>query len=346
MKQSIRLIAVLSLAAAAAGCGFFGGKKPSGAPSEVTPLLTEPSAAPAPSRHFPTVQIPSVYSSDANAAAEYAVDHYWDGFMNGEGATTPKAVLGVNDPEVEQALANYIALLSELKAKASPDDLGPLRMAQKGVRRFFSKLEARQFADTSSKTYLRMTEMVSHYLYDPNSPMRDEDLYLPFVEAAAESPCTRDEMRNAYRYEAKQCRTNTFGTRVPDFNYSDINGHKGSLYGVDAEYTMLFFSNPGCESCKQIIDDVMGRNYVESMISGHRLAVVNIYIDEEVAKWRDYSHNYPSCWINGYDYTFSLRDSGKYDIRAIPSLYLLDSQKRVLMKDALTENVLKFLDTL
>ena len=63
-----------------------------------------------------------------------------------------------------------------------------------------------------------------------------------------------------------------------------------------------------------------------------------------MSKWRDYSHNYPSCWINGYDYTFSLRESGAYDIRAIPSLYLLDSDKRVLMKDAPTPKVLSFLD--
>ena len=54
--------------------------------------------------------------------------------------------------------------------------------------------------------------------------------------------------------------------------------------------------------------------------------------------------NYPSSWINGYDYTFKLRSSGTYDIRAIPSLYLLDSRKRVLMKDAPTETVLSYLD--
>lgn len=311
---------------------------------EIRSSLLNAPAVPAPSRRFPTLQMPRVYGDDPAAAAEYALEHYWDGFLNGEGLTTPKAVLGVLDEEVEQALSNYIALLTEVKNDASPDNLAPLKMAQKGVRHFFSKLEARQKADTSSNTYLRMAELVTKYLYDPNSPMRDEDLYLPFAEAAAESACTSGDMRNAYRFEAKQCRTNTFGSKVPDFNYSDINGHKGSLYAVKAEYTMLFFSNPGCESCKQIIHDVMARNYIELMISNRKLAVVNIYIDEEVSKWREYSPNYPSCWINGYDYTFSLRDSGKYDIRAIPSLYLLDSDKRVLMKDADTEKVLKFLD--
>ena len=73
---------------------------------------------------------------------------------------------------------------------------------------------------------------------------------------------------------------------------------------------------------------------------------MNIYIDEEVQKWREYLHNYPPEWINGYDYTFSLRDSGSYDIRAIPSLYLLDAGKRVIMKDAPTGRVLDYLETI
>jgi hypothetical protein len=293
---------------------------------------------------FPSVSVPSVYAGNNDAALDYMLEHYWDAFLKSGGATTPETILGVKDEDVEQALADYIQMLSELKGMATPDDTAPLRKAQKGVKNFFGKMEALQKRDTTSHTYLRLTEMVSHYLYDPNSPMRDEDLYLPFVEAAAESPCTRDDMRNAYRHELKMCRTNTFGNKVPDIRFKDINGHMGRLYNIDAEYTMLFFSNPGCSSCKEIINDVMSRGYIESLISRKKLAVVNIYIDEEVSKWRDYSHNYPSCWINGYDYTFSLRESGAYDIRAIPSLYLLDSDKRVLMKDAPTSKVLSFLD--
>ncbi len=109
---------------------------------------------------------------------------------------------------------------------------------------------------------------------------------------------------------------------------------------------MLFFSNPGCTSCKEIIDEIGASGCIHPMIAAHRLAIINIYIDEEVQKWRDYLPHYPKDWINGYDYTFSLRDSGLYDIRAIPSLYLLDEQKRVLMKDAPTANVLEYLENI
>lgn len=310
------------------------------------PAGEAPEPAEVPSAVFPTISIPSIYGNSPELEQEYLLDHYWDAFLSAEGITTPKSILGVSDDSVEQALANYIQILSNVKALSTPDDLAPLHHAQRSVKNLFKKLEARQKQDTTAHTYLRLTEMVSHYLYDPNSPLRDEDLYLPFVEAMAGSPFTREDMRTAYHHELKMCRTNPFGQKVPDIKFKDVKGHQSSLYSVHADYIMLFFSNPGCESCKGIIKDVMSRGYMESFIAEKKLAVVNIYIDEEVAKWRDYSPNYPSSWINGYDYTFSLRDSGAYDIRAIPSLYLLDSSKRVLMKDAPTEKVLAFLDKL
>lgn len=341
------VLTAFSLLALAACGGQPGTPSDNTEASDTQPLMaTAPAGeeAPAKTRPFPSVTVPSVYEGGSAESQDYILDHYWDAFFKGDGTTGTDTVLGVADGDVEQALSNYIQILAMVKAQATPDSLQPLQRARNSVRRLFKKLEARQQADTSALTYLRMTEMVARYLYDPNSPMRDEDLYLPFVELMADSPFTRDDMRTACRHELKMCRTNPYGSQAPDFKFSRIDGSKGHLYGVNAEYTMLFFSNPGCESCKQIIHDVMSRQYVESYIASGRLAIVNIYVDEEIKAWREYHHNYPRSWINGYDHTFSLRDSWKYDIRAIPSLYLLDSSKRVLMKDAPTEKVLSFLD--
>lgn len=314
-----------------------GGKDPSA--SDKGNVTDQPSLHP-----FPSMTIPMVYADDQDASREYALEHYWDNFFAQGGPTTPNAILGVSDGDVEQALANYIGALAAVKTFATPDNPEPLRQAQKSMRTFFGKLERHQLADTTSKVYLRLTEKVSSYLFDPNSPLRDEDLYLPFVEAMAGSPCTSEDMRAAYRFEASQCRINQFGQKAPDFRYSTAGGTKGTLYAVKADYTMLFFSNPGCTACKEIIGEIRSRTYIEDYIRNGRLAIVNIYIDEEVAKWREYLPNYPSSWINGYDYTFQLRESGKYAIRAIPSLYLLDSSKRIIMKDAATESVLSYLD--
>ena len=158
-----------------------GEQVPSEIPSSDEPAGEAPSGAEAPSSIFPTVTVPSVFGDDEQLRTDYVLEHYWDSFLGREGATTPNAILGISDGSVEQALANYIQILSNIKATSTPDDLKPLKKAQKSVQKFFDKIEAKQQADTSAHTYLRLTEMASRYLYDPNAPLRDEDLYLPFV---------------------------------------------------------------------------------------------------------------------------------------------------------------------
>ena len=42
----------------------------------------------------------------------------------------------------------------------------------------------------------------------------------------------------------------------------------------------------------------------------------------------------PSHWLSGYDPDGVIRADNIYYVRAIPSVYLLDGEKRILMKDA------------
>ena len=279
-------------------------------------------------RAFPQVVLPAAYT-DPDERISYAIEHYWDSFFGGDGKTDSARVLGVPKGEVEQALANYIGVLGQTS----------LPQARKAVSGLFDDLAAKQAADTSNRVYLAMTEMVARYLYDPNSPLRDEDLYLPFVQKMASSPLTREDMRTAYRYEAQMCALNPRGSVAPDFVITMKNGTQLSMHSVRAERTLLFFSNPGCHNCKEIIDALQADENILNLIREGRLAVLNIYIDEDLAAWRSYMPIYPKEWLNGYDAAHILRQDVLYIIRAIPSLYLLDAEKRILLKDAPLEKV-------
>lgn len=280
-------------------------------------------------RAFPMVNVPTAYS-EPDERIEYVVFHFWDDFFAGVGRTDSARVIGVPKGEVEQALANYIAVLNE----------APLNVAQKGVSHLFDAVAAKQEADTSQRVYLAMTELVARYLYDPNSPVRDEDLYLPFVNKMAESELTREDMRTAYRYEARMCSLNPRGSIAPDFVITLREGSRVRMHDIKADRLLLFFSNPGCQNCKEIIEELSANDTVRDMIASGRLAVANVYIDEDLKAWRDYMPIYPKDWVNGYDAAHILRHDGLYSIRAIPSLYLLDADKRVLLKDAPLERIL------
>ncbi len=284
-------------------------------------------------RPFPATVVPGLIA-DPVERADFMAEHYWDAYFAGDGLSDSSALLGVSMPDLEQAVANWCGILEVM----------PLEKAQKAVGKAFDGMEKRHAADTSEHLYARFSEIIVRYLYDPNSPLRSEDLYRPFVEKLVQSPWTPEEMRPAYRFEARMCAMNPIGAKVPDFRFKTLSGRVSTLYAVHADHTMLFFSNPGCHACKGIIDEVMGHPRVPELLASGRLAVMNLYIDEDIAAWRAYAKHYPDSWVSGYDPDGVIRSDRLYYVRAIPSLYLLDAEKRVILRDAPTEKVLAYID--
>ena len=52
---------------------------------------------------------------------------------------------------------------------------------------------------------------------------------------------------------------------------------------------------------------------------------------------------YPENWYNGFDPDLVIRGETLYNVRAIPSLYLLDSGKNVIFKDAVPDKIFNYL---
>ena len=48
-------------------------------------------------------------------------------------------------------------------------------------------------------------------------------------------------------------------------------------------------------------------------------------------------------WVNGYDKTFAIKEQQLYDLKAIPTLYLLNKDKTVLLKDAPAQTIEEYL---
>lgn len=236
----------------------------------------------------------------------------------------------------EQDVSRYVVYWQSL----------PKTEAQAKVSEFFDGIEAQQASDTSSLTYLQVTEWVSKYLYDPNSPVRDEDIYLPFVRKMAASRFTSEDRRPGYQYQAEMCALNRYGTVAADFSYRDIHGVDHRMSDIKADCLIMLFSNPGCHSCKEIVDAICGFEGIDEKMASGRVAVLNIYIDEDIEAWKAYQDEYPDNWINGYDPEYIIREDVIYNVRAIPSIYVLDSGKRVLMKDVPLEKLLLFLNNI
>jgi len=83
---------------------------------------------------------------------------------------------------------------------------------------------------------------------------------------------------------------------------------------------------------------------VKNLVANGTLRILGIYIDGDIAAWKDRAGQLPAHWVNGYDPDGIIRADRIYYVRAIPSIYLLDRDKRILMKDATPSAVASFID--
>ena len=186
-------------------------------------------------------------------------------------------------------------------------------------------------------------QLGEYIYYNPNSPYRNEELYLSVVEEmiAAKSLLSIDKIQ--FEYPLRILKLNRIGTKANNFQYEELTAQgtmrKGTLYGIKAPFVLLFFNNPGCEACEQFINDISKGIVLSNAIESGKVKVLSMYIDEDTNAWKSYKVKFPDKWIYAHDPNMHLRDNIIYGIRAIPSVYLLDKDKRVLLKDGGQESI-------
>ena len=283
---------------------------------------------------FPDIAVPGMIETPQDRA-EYMAEHFWDALTAPERGFPCDSLLvsGVKRGEVEQKYANWLQILD----MSRPD------VAEKAVKRLYDRALACERHDSTSNVFEAFMGLADKYLHNVNSPLRNEEYYLHYASRLSGYEGLSPEEKDRYSYHVQMCSLNRIGTKAADFRFADRTGRMHTLYGIDAPLTLLFFSNPGCEACMNIINMLKAEPAVSQMVSDGSLAVLNIYIDEDIQAWRDYMPVYPQEWYNGFDPDMVIRMDNLYNVRAIPSLYLLDNEKRVILKDAPEDKVLSVL---
>lgn len=292
-----RTLVLILAAVGLAACGGRAPRRPAATTAE-TPAVFLPAIAPA--------------ALAPEERVEWLRWHYWDNFDFADTAFLARA----DTLQLFEAYARYVQLLFSAPIDGAPMD----------------SLMRRAAVSRPMLDYFAM--LADRVLGDPNSPLRNDEFYIPVLRAQLSSPWYDEYERLAPEYRLSLASQNRIGQPANDFRYTLASGATGSLYGLRAEYVLLFINNPGCPMCREIREAISASPMLTELIEHGRLRVLALYPDENLDEWRAYREQIPASWINAYDDGCVLREKGLYDLSAIPSLYLLDAQKRVLVKDA------------
>ena len=193
--------------------------------------------------------------------------------------------------------------------------------------------ELMQKASQSKPMFDYFMHVAEGVLHDPNSDFRDDEKYIPVLEAALQSNYLDEYEKAPYRYDLNIARQNRVGQVANDFAYTTADGRTSRLYELGAEHILIFISNPGCPMCRDVSEQIQSSPLMNELIERGTLKVLVIYPDADLEAWREHLADYPSAWICAYNEGQVIERERLYDLRAIPSLYLLDSGKRVMAKD-------------
>lgn len=272
-------------------------------------------------RGFQLPEIPVMLNTPEQRAT-YLAEHFWDHF---EFADT----VYIHLPDItEQAIVNFMDLMNHV----------PQEVEVLAVQTLYKK------AAPHSRMLWHFWETMSSYWHDPNSPIKNEEKFIALCRSVEALPQVEEILRQRASYARTLAEKNRIGTKAADFVYTMQSGKQGRLHELKAEYTLVYFYNPDCHTCTEIKQAMKSSLQLQNMVKSGRMKVLTVYPDEDLKLWNERLHEMSETWINGYDKGQVLTVEQRYDLSSIPSFYLLDKDKNVLLKDVDWQLVSHFLE--
>lgn len=240
----------------------------------------------------------------------YLTLHYWDNFDFTD-------TLQLHDANnAEQGFVNYIDLISRIMSmqqkafSQETEDSKTKCTYSLAIRQSIKTFCSKAFAQATAKD--KFESLISHYLENPKSPMRNDRIYLLFLQEMKTSPYFDETEKERINFQIKTRNKNLPGDKAIDFAFSDKEGKQHQLSDYKDRKVILYFYDPDCDNC-------------------HRISA-----------WLD-KQTIPA------DYTFltiyaDTRISDLYSLEAMPTIYLLDKGNIVVLKDCSPEMLMQVIN--
>ena len=273
---------------------------------------------------FPFPTIPSTLT-EPETRKSYLLTHYWEQFDFAD------TTLVDNRDITDQGFVNFIALLAD---GTTSDELTRKSM-ENWCKRFI----------LSTYACPVLMKMADDYLYNPNSPFYNEHLYGMYLEALIKEFPKGEAQVSRFSFRLNLLKRNNPGDWATDFTYYLPDGNRCTLAAtpVKGDRLLLVFYDPECESCHAVLGQMTASAALAKAVQTGRISVLAIYTEGNEEVWRKALPDMPEGWTIGADHE-AVKTGALYDLKAMPSLYLLDGQKKVLLKDAAFEEISRFLE--
>ena len=284
---------------------------------------------------FPYPAIPDTLRS-VEQRAGYLSEHYWDNYNFAD-------TLLLKSKEVtEQGFINFIDILNRFNLDNASKGVAHKDIAQKGitrkditqqgiaqkdiaqkdiVRKDIARKDITQqgiacftrkaFSNAAAKE--RFENLIEHYFEDQLSPVRNDRVYLIFLEEMKNSPCFDETEKERIAFKIKTTNKNLPGDIAINFKFKDENGKEHQLSDYKDQKVILYFYDPDCENCHEV------SAWLKQQTIPADIKVLKMIADNHIS------------------YMYSLKN--------MPTIFLLDKENKVILKDCTAQELIENIST-
>lgn len=260
---------------------------------------------------FPYPAIPDTLRS-VEQRAGYLSEHYWDNYNFAD------TLLLKSKEMTEQGFVNFIDILNRFNLDYASKGVAHKDIAQKDItrkditRKGIAQKDITQkgiacftrkaFSNAAAKE--RFENLIEHYFEDQLSPVRNDRVYLIFLEEMKNSPCFDETEKERIAFKIKTTNKNLPGDIAINFKFKDESGKEHQLSDYKDQKVILYFYDPDCENCHEV------SAWLKQQTIPADIKVIKMIADNHIS------------------YMYSLKN--------MPTIFLLDKENKVILKDYLS----------
>ncbi|MDE5885955.1 MAG: DUF5106 domain-containing protein [Muribaculaceae bacterium] len=267
----------------------------------VPPLLAQTVVEIEPLFEYPVApeELPDMYEK-----SNYLIEHFWDQ-MNFKSKSA-----------VDQNALNHAFKVYSVAMRFADKDK-TLRENQKLINNL-----------SKNPTLLfQFTKAAEENLYGPRAEVWIDEVYMQFLKSIVGNKKIPSNKRNYYEKQLKAITASANGYVAPTFSFEDREG-KNKNYFPMSTLTIIIFGNPWDTDWR------LARLQLESdinLISALDKGKINFLfiLPEEREGWKTQVEKYSDKWVVGT----SKEVKDIYDIRVIPSIYVIGADGKIITKN-------------
>lgn len=268
---------------------------------------------------FPLPEVPCRLTTPTERA-NYLALHYWDHYD-----FTDNTLIGNQDVS-EQGFYNYISIMSGVTQQREAFD----RLAGKITR--------------NDKMLNYFLDLADQYLAESHSPLYDEELYIIMLNSILSVQHLDATKRIQVQYKLDMAMKNRIGEVAADITMLLRDGTYTTLSSIKSnQYILLYMGNPDCNVCNFAKHQLLASAIITHLVSCGDLAIISLCIEGCTQAWQDIPA--PGGWIDACDENQAIYEEEIYDIAQVPSFYLLDHERKVILRDVHVEYLLQYLSS-